>query len=71
MFLFTSRDQRGKAKKIAPIYLTKILKAATELAINNLEDAAFLSTIEISFFLDRHFSFKDTSGETIVETKSH
>ena len=61
-------------KKLVPIYFIRILKAVTKQSINNLEYAAFLILpVEIKFFsfCQTFFSFKDTSGGTIMETKSH
>ena len=51
----------------------KILKGATELSLSNRENAVFLLTFEIKFFFcfPQTFFFKDTSGATIIETKSH
>ena len=44
-------------RKLIPIYFIKVLKDATERSINNPENAAFLLTFEINYFLFSSNSF--------------
>ena len=66
----------SRIRKIVPIYFVKILKAVTELSVNRLKNAAFLSTFETenmfsfplwTLLFQRHL-LKDRYGNRVALT---